>query len=244
MAMRSAATSLQEMSQLEQLLGYKFNDKSILLNSLVHKSFANENNDFRGVNNEKLELLGDSVLGMITIEYLYGRFINLSEGEIVKIKSAIVSEAMLADFAKSIHLGRYIYLSRGEIVNGGTKRSSTLADSFEALIGAIYLDGGIISARNVLLSFLIPRIEDINANERVKDYKTILQEYAQSKYKEVPKYSLDGEYGPDHNKIFDISIHIRGLKVGSAEGKSKKEAEQKAAKAATEYLKIQIEDLF
>jgi ribonuclease-3 len=241
---RSASTSLSEMKELEGTLNYTFMDKSLLLNSLVHKSFANENQNFKGINNEKIELLGDSVIGLIIIDYLYDRFIRLSEGDLVKIKSAVVSEAMLSKFAISINLGKYLYLSKGEWLNGGCERPSTLSDAFEALIGAIYLDGGLDVARKIFLPMVIPEIDKINNNEDVTDFKTILQEYSQSKYKEVPKYILEDTYGPDHDKSFIVSIEINDLKIGSAEGKSKKEAEQHAAKSACYYLKVPIEDLF
>ncbi|HCB63763.1 MAG TPA: ribonuclease III [Fusobacteria bacterium] len=196
------------------------------------------------MNNEKLELLGDAVLGMIVLEYLYKRFFNLSEGEIVKIKSFVVSEPSLAIFASSIDLGRYLLLSKGEDNTGGRCRPSILADAFEAIIGAIYLDGGFIAAKGFLLPLLIKKVDSINSDDSSVDYKTLLQEYSQSQFKVVPEYTILNEYGPDHDKKFKVAAYIGDRFLAEAMGSSKKDAEQNAAKLACKVLNIKSGKMF
>ena len=234
----------EQLHKLQEKLGHKFRTISLLEQSLVHKSYSNENSKFKNINNEKLELLGDSVLSVISTEYLYFMFNYLSEGEIVKIKSAVVSEPTLADMASSIDLGEYMFLSKGEETSGGRQRPSILADCFEAVLGAIFIDGGLEKAKEFLLPLLGPKVLAINADESAFDYKTILQEHSQKELKEIPEYVLQGNRGPDHDKIFRVAVFLKDQYVAEAEGHSKKEAEQKAARSACYMLDVPIYTLF
>lgn len=234
----------KNLSLLESSLGRSFSDKQLLLLSIIHRSYGNENREFHKMNNEKLELLGDSVLSLIATEYLFKRFVNMSEGDIVKIKSALVSEASLADFAKKLNIGSYLYISKGEEITGGRSRSSMLADAFEAILGAMYVDSDLESVRKFLIPLLSIKIEEINSDKNIFDYKTSLQEYMQSKHKEIPEYIIKGSHGPDHDKVFTIAIKLQGEYVSEAEGKSKKEAEQKAARIACEHMNIPMKEWF
>ena len=231
----------RRLQELQELINYKFNDESLLKKALIHRSFGNENWEYKNINNEKLELLGDAVLDLIVTEYLYRNFDLASEGELAKMKSMIVSEPVLADISSEISLGNYLLLSKGEELTGGRERESILGDVFEALLGAIYLDSEINTVRDVALKYLIYKIEHINENEELIDYKTILQEYSQRVYKIIPVYEVINELGPDHKKSFEISVSIEEKKVmGRGVGKNKKQAEQFAAREACKNLEIKI----
>ena len=196
----------RRLQELQELINYKFNDESLLKKALIHRSFGNENWEYKNINNEKLELLGDAVLDLIVTEYLYKNFAVATEGELAKLKSMIVSEPVLANISSEIKLGNYLMLSKGEELTGGRERESILGDVFEALLGAIYLDSEINTVRDVALKYLIYKIEHINENEELIDYKTILQEYSQRVYKIIPVYEVINELGPDHKKSFEIYI--------------------------------------
>ena len=198
----------RRLQELQELINYKFNDESLLKKALIHRSFGNENWEYKNINNEKLELLGDAVLDLIVTEYLYKNFAVATEGELAKLKSMIVSEPVLANISSEIKLGNYLMLSKGEELTGGRERESILGDVFEALLGAIYLDSEINTVRDVALKYLIYKIEHINENEELIDYKTILQEYSQRVYKIIPVYEVINELGPDHKKSFEISISL------------------------------------
>lgn len=198
----------RRLQELQELINYKFNDESLLKKALIHRSFGNENWEYKNINNEKLELLGDAVLDLIVTEYLYKNFAVATEGELAKLKSMIVSEPVLANISSEIKLGNYLMLSKGEELTGGRERESILGDVFEALLGAIYLDSEINTVRDVALKYLIYKIEHINENEELIDYKTILQEYSQRVYKIIPVYEVINELGPDHKKSFEISVSI------------------------------------
>ena len=231
----------RRLQELQELINYKFNDESLLKKALIHRSFGNENWEYKNINNEKLELLGDAVLDLIVTEYLYKNFAVATEGELAKLKSMIVSEPVLANISSEIKLGNYLMLSKGEELTGGRERESILGDVFEALLGAIYLDSEINTVRDVALKYLIYKIEHINENEELIDYKTILQEYSQRVYKIIPVYEVINELGPDHKKSFEISVSIEEKKVmGRGVGKNKKQAEQFAAKEACKNLEIKI----
>lgn len=213
--------------------GYSFRDEGLLRTALTHSSYANEN---RGVCNERLEFLGDAVLNMLTATYLYAAYPELPEGELTKLRAAVVCEASLYTVACAIDLGKYLLLGRGEEASGGRGRVSILADATEALIAAIYLDGGTDAAR----SFIIPRLE---GNIRtafegrfLKDYKTSLQEIVQKNREETISYELTGESGPDHDKRFEVTIYLNSNPVAVGEGRSKKEAEQHAARQVLELM--------
>ena len=231
----------RRLQELQELINYKFNDESLLKKALIHRSFGNENWEYKNINNEKLELLGDAVLDLIVTEYLYKNFAVATEGELAKLKSMIVSEPVLANISSEIKLGNYLMLSKGEELTGGRERESILGDVFEALLGAIYLDSEINTVRDVALKYLIYKIEHINENEELIDYKTILQEYSQRVYKIIPVYEVINELGPDHKKSFEISVSIEEKKVmGRSVGKNKKQAEQFAAREACKNLEIKI----
>ena len=223
---------------LESVINYKFKDDKLLLTALVHKSYANEEKAFLGINNEKLELLGDAVLGLTAIEYIYGRFPTLFEGELVKLKSMLVSEAALVSFANKISLSHYLYLSKGEVLQNGSHRPSILADAFEALLGAIYLDGGIEEVKNFFIPLLSDKINAIYDDEDCMDYKTCLQEFVQDKFKALPYYKTLSMAGPDHDKVFTVAVNVLDKLISKGQGKSKKEAEQKAAQAACRHFSV------
>ena len=223
------------LSDLEKKIGYTYRKKSLAENALTHSSYANEVSGRSS--NERLEFLGDSVLGIITAEYLYRSFKHLPEGELTKLRSSLVCEKSLVNFAREIDLGEYLYLGRGEVNSGGRNRTSILADAFEALIASIYLDGGLEAARSFVLRFIKPALrhkEDIS----FKDYKTILQEVIQQNREEKLQYVLTGEKGPDHEKSFEVELRLNSNVIGHGVGKSKKEAEQQAAKEALELMGV------
>lgn len=223
------------MKRLEEILGYTFTDKSLLENALTHSSYANENRSGRAVSNERLEFLGDSVLGMITAEYLYRTHPDLPEGELTRTRAALVCEGSLHEVAKVWGLGQHLRLGRGEESGGGRERTSILADAVEAVLAAMYLDGGIGTVRKTIHKFILSgenRAENAN-----RDYKTALQEWVQRESGQVLAYRLTGESGPDHAKSFEVEVTLNGDVIGRGQGRSKKEAERNAARAGLEKLK-------
>ncbi len=222
------------LSEFEKVIGYEFKNKSLLETALTHSSYANEKQSGRECN-ERLEFLGDSVLGVITADYFYHNLAHLPEGEMTKKRAACVCEKSLHGFAKEINLGKYLFLGRGEDNTGGRKRASILADAFEAVIGAIYLDGGLEDVRKFVLGF----IKEAAAKQlSLRDYKTELQEIIQKNPDEHLTYVLVGESGPDHDKRFEVEVMLNSNVVGCGMGKSKKLAEQQAAKQALELMGI------
>lgn len=223
----------KNMEQFEQIIGYTFKNKELLKTALTHSSFANEQGgDVKY--NERLEFLGDSVLGIITAEYLFKNHQDFPEGELTKVRSALVCEKALFQFASEIHLGEYLYLGKGEQRTGGKNRPSILADAFEALIAAIYLDGGMKKAKEFVLRFITAaQAEAIEINT---DYKTKLQEIIQKNPEERIEYAIIGETGPDHDKRFVVAVKLNSNIIGQGEGKSKKKAEQLAAKEALRLM--------
>lgn len=233
----------RKLQELQIKIDYQFDDLKLLEKALIHRSFGNENWEYKNVNNEKLELLGDAVLDLVVTEFLYKNYMNASEGELAKLKSMIVSEPVLADISTEIGLGKYLMLSKGEELTGGRERESILGDAFEALLGAIYLDSNLDTAKSFGLKYLKYRIEHIDENEDLIDYKTILQEYSQRVYKKIPVYKVVNELGPDHKKSFEMSVSIEDDKViGEGIGKNKKAAEQLCAKEACKQLGIKINE--
>ena len=224
------------MKNLEERLGYSFADVSLLENALTHSSYANENKAKGETSNERLEFLGDSVLGMVVADYLFRTHPDMPEGELTRTRAALVCEESLVEVAARWELGDYLRLGRGEDAGGGRNRPSIRADAVEAVIAAVYLDGGIGSARKLITKFIL------TDNEReqegaIRDYKTALQELVQRESGQVLTYRLLGESGPDHAKVFSVEVDLNGTPVGAGEGRSKKEAEQMAAKAAIEKLR-------
>jgi ribonuclease-3 len=233
----------RKLQELQIKIDYQFDNLKLLEKALIHRSFGNENWEYKNVNNEKLELLGDAVLDLVVTEFLYKNYMNASEGELAKLKSMIVSEPVLADISTEIGLGKYLMLSKGEELTGGRERESILGDAFEALLGSIYLDSNLDTAKNFGLKYLKYRIEHIDENEDLIDYKTILQEYSQRVYKKIPVYKVVNELGPDHKKSFEMSVFIEDDKViGEGIGKNKKAAEQLCAKQACKQLGIKINE--
>ena len=224
------------MEKLEEKLGYTFHDRQLLENALTHSSYANENKSKGETSNERLEFLGDSVLGMVVADHLYRTHPNMPEGELTRTRAALVCEDSLVEVAAQLELGQYLKLGRGEDAGGGRKRPSIQADAVEAVIAAVYLDGGIGSARKLITNFILTNNER-EQEGAIRDFKTALQELVQRESGRVLSYRLMGESGPDHAKVFSVEVDLDGKPIGAGEGRSKKEAEQNAAKAAMARLK-------
>ncbi len=226
------------MEVLQNKLDYKFNNVKLLENALYHSSYANE---VRGgvTSNERLEFLGDSVLSVIVASYLFENFKTIPEGELTKLRASLVCEKSLCLFSREIGLGEFLRLGKGEEKGGGRERDSILADAFEAVLAAIYLDGGMAEAEKFVLRFVLPELEHRN-DEVFKDYKTALQEIIQRNPEENVTYHLIGESGPDHDKVFEVEVHLNSNVIGSGKGKSKKQAEQCAAKEALKLMGAEI----
>ena len=222
------------IKDLEAAIGYHFNNITLLQNALAHSSYANERWHDSLKSNERLEFLGDSILGMVVAEYLYRNFPDRPEGDLTRMRADMVCERSLAQVAERIDLGKHLLLGNGEETGGGRKRDSILADAVESVIAACFLDGGMESARNFINTFVLTNVP-VKKLQNV-DYKTALQELVQQKKNQVLSYALVGESGPDHDKHFLVQVSLNGNVVGSGEGKSKKRAEQDAARAAIEKL--------
>jgi ribonuclease-3 len=223
-------------AELSSIVGYSFANPNLLVQALKHRSFLPEVNEMRVQSNERLELLGDSVLGLVVTESLYHRFPQKEEGEITMIKSLLVSRKVLSSCCRDMRLGEYILLSESEENSGGRDRPSILADTFEAIIGAIYLDGGLPAARKFVGDHLLQQMESTLNDEGHRNFKSILLEYAQSRNLGAPVYSIRSQEGPDHDKWFTIEVKIQNQIMGVGEGNSKKIAEQHAARNALEKL--------
>ena len=221
------------MTTLEEKLGYEFRDPALLENALTHSSCANESRG-RLQSNERLEFLGDSILGMVVADHLYRNHPDLPEGELTRTRAALVCEDSLVEVAEALRLGEYLHLGKGEEAGGGRKRPSIQADAVEAVLAAVYLDGGIGSARKIVQQYILCR--EVEGLTSPRDYKTALQELVQRESGQVLQYRLTGEEGPDHDKRFFVEVDLNGSAVGSGTGRSKKEAEQMAAKAAIQVL--------
>lgn len=226
---------MQPVNGFEEEIQYTFRDKTLLETALTHSSYANEQPG-RVAFNERLEFLGDSVLGFVTAEYLFRMFPNEPEGELTRRRAELVCETSLYGFAREIQLGTYLRLGRGEEHSNGRERPSILADAFEAVIAAIYTDAGIDTARQFILRFITRGKPD---TARVKDYKTILQEVIQQNKEERLEYALIHECGPDHDKRFTVEVHLNSNVIGAGEGRSKKLAEQAAAHEALKLMGLE-----
>lgn len=223
---------MRKLEQLEGILNYKFKDQSILRLALTHSSYANELRDKTSDYNERLEFLGDSVLGVVISEYVYSEHPEFKEGELTKMRSKIVCESTLAEVGAELELGEYMLFGKGEALTGGRTRRSILADAFEALIAALFLDGGFVIVKPFIFAFMQDKIDMAEKGLIVDDYKTHLQELIQTKKDNRIKYELMEEKGPDHRKLFRTAVKLNGTVIGIGEGKSKKESEQEAAKMA------------
>lgn len=225
---------MNNSEKLEEIIGYTFKNKRLLETALSHSSYANEKKHSLQ-SNERLEFLGDSVLSIVVSEYLYTHLRSVAEGDLTKLRASLVCEKSLRVFASEIHLGDFLLLGKGEENTGGRERPSILADAFEAVIAAIYLDGGMEAARKHILRFM-PKDIGHSAKPIFDDFKTVLQEVVQKNPEEKVEYVLIGEEGPDHNKRFVVEVMLNSQVIGKGKGRSKKEAEQLAAKEALELM--------
>lgn len=219
--------------KFEQIIGYRFNNKKLLNLAFTHSSFANEN---KIENNERLEFLGDAVLELVISHYIYKKFPYMPEGELTKLRASVVCEPMLATQARKLKFGDCLKLGKGEEISGGRQRDSILADTFEAVIGAVYLDSGIESVTGFIIDIMLNDISKMENRFKTVDCKTYLQEMIQKTSKEAIEYSIIDEQGPDHDKVFISEVIHKGSILGKGVGRSKKEAEQSAALMALERL--------
>ena len=222
------------INELETAIGYQFRNITLLQNALSHSSYANERWHDSLKSNERLEFLGDSVLGMVVADYLYRNFPNRPEGELTRMRADMVCEKTLATVANTLGLGQHLMLGRGEELGGGRQRESILADAVESVIAACYLDGGMDAAKQFIQKFILVNVPLTKLKNA--DYKTALQELVQQKKNQVISYNLVGESGPDHDKEFRVELIINGKVAGVGVGSSKKRAEQAAAREAMELL--------
>ncbi|MEW6601662.1 MAG: ribonuclease III [Nitrospirota bacterium] len=230
-------SSSEDLSSLENSLGYTFKKKSRLKEALTHKSYAHEKSNEDTLFNERVEFLGDAVLELIVSEYLFNSYPDFTEADLSRIKAYAVQESTLAQTANDIDLGSYLLLGRGEEMTGGRKKSSLLADAFEAVLAAIYLDGGYKNAREFVLGRLVSKIDQLASTNFIFDFKTKLQEVAQARFGVLPKYVIHKEEGPEHKKTFEVKVFIKDDFYGSGKGKTKKAAAQKAAEKGLSKLK-------
>ena len=234
----------QALLKFQKQCNIHFRDLSLLDLAFHHRSFSNENVNSRQqqherLNNERLEFLGDAVLGLVVAARLYEYMPDRQEGDLAKTKSVVVSEETLSEIAFELHVNDFLVLGKGEEMSGGRTKKAILADAMEAIIGAIYLDSGYKAAVQFVLSIMNPQIQMVLQNRHHKDYKTLLQEYIQKKYKIVPKYILVKRTGPDHDRTFWVSVDVNGITYGPESGKNKKEAEQNVAEIAYKVLGLE-----
>lgn len=221
------------MNVLEEKLGYRFRDRGLLEHAMTHSSYANEHRASGITSNERLEFLGDSVLGMVVADYLFDVHPDMPEGDLTRTRAALVCEDSLYEVARTLEIGNYLRLGKGEAAGGGRERPSILADATEAMLAAVYLDGGIEAARTIIRTFILDK-EREKAVDR--DYKTALQELVQRTPGQSIVYRLAAEEGPDHARVFVMEVSVDGKPAGRGKGRTKKEAEQMAARAALQKL--------
>ena len=219
------------MRELEEKLGYRFKNIGLLEHALTHSSYANEHRAAGVTSNERLEFLGDSVLGMVVAEHLFAAHPDMPEGELTRTRAALVCESSLYEVARTLNLGRCLRLGKGEDAGGGRTRASILADATEATLAAVYLDGGIESVRPIIQTYILDKEQEKSVD---RDYKTALQELVQRHPGQAVSYRLIDEDGPDHARVFVMEVSVGVKPVGVGRGRSKKEAEQMSAKAALE----------
>lgn len=224
------------MRELEEKLGYRFHNIGLLEHAMTHSSYANEHRSAGVTSNERLEFLGDSVLGMVVAEHLFAKHPNMPEGELTRTRAALVCETSLYEVARVLDLGRCLRLGKGEDSGGGRTRPSILADATEAMLAAVYLDGGIEPVRTIIQTYILDKEQEKSVD---RDYKTALQELVQRHPGQTVSYRLIDETGPDHARVFVMEVSVDEKPVGVGRGRSKKEAEQMSAKAALEKIDIQ-----
>jgi ribonuclease-3 len=221
----------KEIETLEKELGYEFDDKKLIIEALTHKSYK------QPYDNERLEFLGDAVLDLVVGEYLFKKFKTSDEGNLSKIRASLVNETGFDKLARALHLGDYILLSNAEENNGGREKSSLLSNAFEAIMGAIYLEAGLKTVEKIAIRLIEENHEDISLDSLFRDFKTTLQELTQARFGITPEYKVLASRGPDHKKEFEVGVFIENKEYARANGKSKKIAQQEAARVAVEMLK-------
>lgn len=226
------ANRISDINEFQKVIGVEFQNIALLDKALTHSSYANQFGLKYDEHNERLEFLGDSILSMVISEYLYKKHKNKQEGKLTRIRAAVVCEPSLADVSRSLKVNKYIRIGKGEELSGGREKDSLLADACEAIIAAIYLDRGVEEARKFILKNLEPKVESIGENYNYRDFKSRLQEYVQKSLLVPIRYSVAKEYGPPHDKTFEVEVFLDEKSSGHGVGKSKKEAEQGAAKDA------------
>lgn len=239
----SAPSSVNGLVELQERIRYTFGDARLLLQALTHVSYGHENHQDRALayrDNERLEFLGDAVLDLVISDLLLEGFPEASEGQLSKMRAAVVNEKTLFEITKSLHLSTLLLLGKGELRTGGAEKPSILSSAFEALIAAIYIDGGFNAVYPVVRYLFAPLFKAENCPISFQDYKTKLQEMVQGKFRVTPTYHLNGSSGPDHAKVFEIEVRARDYVLAKASGPSKKDAEQNAARAALENLPEKI----
>ncbi len=227
---------LSDLEIFQQILNYRFSNTDLLDNALTHRSFVNENSSLGCNDNERLEFLGDAILGLCLSDLLVRKFPDYAEGQLSKLRAYVINEQSLAALARNLHIGDYLLLGKGEENSGGRTKASILSNAFEAVVAAIYFDCGLEKAYKFLKNIFEPLVEQGMKSFVYKDYKTAIQEICQNRFKETPRYMLINEVGPDHNKVFEVSLCVAGMITTTGMGKSKREAEQRAAQRALEEL--------
>ncbi|MFH1347376.1 MAG: ribonuclease III [Candidatus Margulisiibacteriota bacterium] len=226
----------EELLEFEKRIRTSFLNKALLNQSLTHSSYGHEQ---KIPDNERLEFLGDAILKLVISEYLYHKFPERAEGDLTKIRAAVISDETLAVVGKKINIGNYLLLSANEKRTGGVRRKSNLANSFEAVIGAVFLDAGIGMSREMILGFLVSEIDKVSREGYIRDYKSALQEFAQKRKWELPHYRVLKETGPKHRRVFWMEVKVKGKRYGTGRGRNKKESEQRAAMHALSRLKVE-----
>jgi ribonuclease-3 len=229
----------QQLDSFQERLGYRFGERALLIEALSHSSYVNENPDAGVSSNERMEFLGDSVLGLLITQYLFEHYPDFPEGELTLMKSVLVSEGTLAGIAQRIELGPCLFLGKGESASGGAERASNLSNAIEALLAAIYLDRGLEEARRITEALFIEDLERIATTRHSLNYKNLLQHYSQERDGAIPEYVMLGSHGPQHEKLFEIEVRVKGAPLGRGFGRIKKEAEQEAARFALDALESQ-----
>jgi ribonuclease III len=233
---------MQRLRELEERLGYRFGDIGLLENALTHRSFVNENPALPSKDNERLEFLGDAVLELTITDMLMRKFPDAAEGQLSKLRASVVNEQPLAELARRFRLGEFLLLGRGEETSGGRMKPSLLANAFESMIAALFLDSGFDRTAAFIESFFAPLIDQGGTTPVYRDYKTAVQEVCQIRFRDVPRYVLISEIGPDHDKRFETSLVVGERIIATGTGRNKKEAEQQAAKTAMQALQEMPDD--
>ncbi len=228
---------MEELERIQTTLGFQFNDQSLLLRALTHRSYLNEHPDMVLEDNQRLEFLGDAVLDFVTGAWLYHHFPEYQEGRLTSLRSALVRTPTLAQFARQINLGAHLRLGKGEEESGGHERAANLCDAFEALVGALYLDGGLQVVEKLIHTLLSNETEHILAAELDRDSKSRFQEWSQAELATTPRYRTIKATGPDHARIFTVAVHVGEEIYGEGQGRSKQAAAQAAAETALEYVR-------